>query len=62
MLKRQQFADSRSDKIEPRGSKCQQLDLRDNKKEKGLDKVEDEGKREGIGYVPLLFIAPFQKE
>ena len=62
MLKRQQFKDSGCDKIKPRGSKCQQLYIHDNKEGKGLDKFEDEGKRKDIRYILLLFVAPFQKE
>ncbi len=60
LLKRQQFEDSGSDETEPRGSKCQRLDVHDNEKGEGLD--EFEGEREDIGYVPLLFVAPPQKE
>ena len=62
VLKRQQFEDSGSDEIEPRGSKCQRLDLRDNEKKDDLDKFESDGEREGIGYVLLLFVASLQKE
>ncbi len=42
--------------MEPRGSKCQRLDARDNEEGKGLDKFESEGEGENIGYVsfPLL--------
>ena len=38
VLKHQQFQDSKSDKIEPKGSEYEWLDLHNNKKEKGLDK------------------------
>ena len=62
MLKRQQFKDSKSDEIEPRGSKRQRLDLRNNEEEEGLDKFEGVNERKNIGYVPLLFVAPSQKE
>ena len=62
VLKHQRFENSRSDKMELRGSKRQQLDLHDDEKGEGLDKFEDEGKRKGIGYVPLLFVTPPQKE
>lgn len=62
ILKRQQFKDSRSDKTEPRGSKYQRLDKRDNKEENGLD--EDEGKIKSAKYVspPFIFLSLlFQK-
>ena len=62
VLKRQQFKDGGSDEMDPRGSKCQRLDLRDNEEEEGLDKFESEGKEKNIGYVPLSFIALPQKE
>ena len=62
MLKRQQFKDSGSDKMEPRDSKYQQLDLRDDKEEESLDKFEIEGERNGIGYVFFLFVTPPQKK
>ena len=62
MLKRQQIKDSKSNKMESRGSKRQQLDLYDNEEEESLDKFEDENKREGIRYVPFLFVAPPRKE
>ena len=62
VLKRQQFDDGGSNEMEPRGSKRQRLDLRDNEEEEGLNKFEDEGEGKRIGYVPLLFIAPPQKE
>lgn len=32
--------------------------MRNNKEEESLDAFEDEGKREDIEYVPLIFIAP----
>ncbi len=62
LLKRQRFKDSGSDVKEPKGSKHQRLDARDNKKGEGLDEFESEGKREDIGYVPLLFVTSPQKE
>ena len=62
MLKCQQFKNSRSDKIEPRSSKCQQLDLRDNEEEESLDKFECESEEKSIEYVLLLFVASPQKE
>ena len=54
MLKRQRFEDSRSDKMEPKGSKRQRLDKRDNKERNGLDG--DEGKIMDVRYIPPLFI------
>ena len=62
VLKRQRFKDSGSDKMEPRGSKQQRLDLHDNKEEENLDEFEGENKKEGIGYVPLPFITSLRKE
>ena len=43
MLKRQQFKDSGSDKMQPRSWKCQQLDVYNNKEGENLDKFEGEG-------------------
>ena len=62
MLKRQQFKDSGSDKMEPRDSKRQWLDLYNDEHEEGLDEFEGEGEGEGIEYVLFFFVAPFQKE
>ena len=62
VLKRQQFKDSRNDKIELKGSKYQQLDLHDNKEEESLNEFENEGEIESIGYVLLPFVALSQKE
>ncbi len=62
MLKRQQFDNNESDKTEPRGSKRQKLDLRDDEKGEGLDEFEGKCKGEDIGYVPLPFVAPPRKE
>ena len=62
VLKRQQFKDNESDKMEPSGSKRQQLDLRDDEEEESLNEFNDKDKGEGIGYVPLLFVTPPQKE
>ncbi len=62
VLKRQQFKDSGSDITESRDSKRQWLDARDDEEGEGLDEFEGEGEREDIGYVPLPFIAPLQKE
>ncbi len=47
---------------ELRGSKCQRLDACDDEEEEGLDEFEGESEREDIGYVPLPFVAPPQKE
>ena len=58
MLKHQQFKNNGNDEIEPRGSKRQQLDLHDNKEEKGLNKFKDEGERKSIRYIPFPFIVP----
>ena len=57
MPKRLRFEDSRSEKMEPRGSKRQRLDLRDNEEEENMDEFEGEGEREDIGYIPLSFVA-----
>ena len=54
ILKRQQFGDSGSDKIEPRGSKRQRLDEYDNKKWNGLGG--DEGEIESSRYIPPPFV------
>ena len=62
MLKRQRFEDSKIDKIESKSSKHQQLDLRNNEEEEGLDKFEDEGEEKGIRYISLLFVTPSRKE
>ncbi len=62
VLKRQRFEDSGSDVTELRGSKRQRLDVHDDEEGEGLDEIESEGEREDIGYVPLTFIAPPQKE
>ena len=62
MLKRQQFDDNESNETEPRDSKCQQLNVHNDKEEKSLDKFEDEGKGEDIKYIPLLFVVFPQKE
>ena len=51
-----QFEDSGSDETEPRGSKCQQLDTRNNEEEESLDRFEDEDEKKNKGYVSLLFI------
>lgn len=58
VLKRRQFDDDGNDKIELRGSKCQQLDLRDNNKEESFDKLKGKDKKENIRYVLLLFVPP----
>ncbi len=62
ILKHQRFKDSGSDKTELRGSKYQQLDTCHNEEGESLNKFEDEGEGEDIGYVPLPFIALLQKE
>ncbi len=62
MLKHQWFEDSGSDKWESKGSKRQRLDLCDDGEGESLDEFEGESEREDIGYVPLLFVAPLQKE
>ena len=49
MLKRQQFKENGSNETEPKGSKRQRLDERDNEKGNSLDK--DEGEIEGTRYV-----------
>ena len=62
VLKRQRFEDSRNNKMEPKSSKYQRLDLHDNKEEEGLDKFKGEDERENIKYVFFLFVAHPQKE
>lgn len=65
ILKREKLKDNRSNKMESKGSKCQQLDIYNNKERKDLDKFEDEGKGENIRYISFLFVnIPFfsQKE
>ena len=56
LLKCQQFEESGSDKTEPKGSKRQRLDERDNEEENSLD--EDEGEIEGARYIPPPFVPP----
>ena len=51
ILKCHQFKDSWSDNMEPKGLKCYQLDLRDDKEEVALNKFESEGKGEDIRYI-----------
>ncbi len=48
--------------MEPKVSKHQQLDLYNNEEGKSLDKFEDEGEEENIGYISLPFFAPPQKK
>ena len=62
MFKCQKFEDDKSDETEPRDLKCKRLDLRDNKKGKGLDKFEDKGEGENIRFIPFLFVVPLYKE
>ncbi len=62
VLQRHRFEDSGSDVTEPRGSKRQRLDGRDNEEGEDLDEFESEDEREDIGYVLLPFVAPPQKE
>ncbi len=62
VLKRQRFENSRSNMTEPRGSKRQRLDVRDDEEGEGLDEFESEGEKEDIGYILLPFVAPPQKE
>ncbi len=62
MLKCQRFEDSRSDKTEPRGSKHQRLDLRDDEEGEGLDEFEDEGEGKDIEYILFPFVALPRKE
>ncbi len=62
VLKRQRFEDSKSDETEPRGSKRQPLDSRDDEEGEGLDKFEGEGEWEDIEYVPFSCVASLWKE
>lgn len=57
MLKRRQFKDSESGKTESSISKCQRLDINDNKKRQGLNKYK--GKHKCKRYVPFPFIIFF---
>ena len=58
VFKRQQFEDSKSEKMEPRGSKRQQLYAYGNKEGEGFDEFEDEGEGEIIRYILFSFIIP----
>ena len=51
VLKRQQFEESGGNRTEPKRSKRQRLDERDNKEGYSLD--EDEGEIEGVRYTPF---------
>lgn len=62
MFKRWKFEDIRSDEIEPKDSKRQQLDTHGDKEEKDLDKFESEGEAEDKGYISLFFVAFFRKK
>ena len=62
MLNHQQFEDSEREKTEIRVSKYQQLYIYNNKEGESLDKLENKGEGENIGYIPVLFITPPQKE
>ena len=62
ILKRQQFKDSKSEKTEPRGSKCRWLYARGNEEGESLDEFESEGEGEVIEYIPFPFVTPPQKE
>ncbi len=62
VLKHQRFEDSGSNVTGLRVSKRQRLDARDNEEGEDLDEFESEGEREDIGYIPLPFVAPLQKE
>ncbi len=62
VLKHQRFEDSGRYVTEPRGSKCQRLDVRNDEEGEGLNEFEGEGEREDIRYVPLPLVAPLQKE
>lgn len=62
MLKRQQFEDGGSDKIEPRDSKYQRWDVRNDEEGESLDEFEGEGEEDDIGYVSLPFVTlPWKK-
>ena len=54
LLKRQRFEESGSDEMEPKGSKRQRLDERDN--EEGNSLNEDQGEIEGARYIPSSFV------
>ena len=54
LLKHQRFEESGSDETEPKRSKRQRLDERDNKEENSLDEEEDE--IEGARYIPSPFV------
>lgn len=62
MLICQQFQDSKSDETKSKGSKCQWLNTRDNKKGEDLNKFESEDMRKDIIYIPFPFVAHPQKE
>ena len=54
MLKRQQFEKSGSDEMEPKRSKRQRFDERDNEEGNSLD--EDKDEIEGARYIPPPFL------
>lgn len=55
MLKRQQSKDNESDETESSVSKCQRLDVYNDKKRQGLDKYKSEG--EGKIHIHFLYMA-----
>lgn len=57
MLKRQQFKDSESDKMESSVSKRQRLDVYVNEERQGLNKYKSEGK--GEKYIFFFFYCSF---
>ena len=62
IFKNQQFEDSRSEKTELKGLKCQQLYMRTNEEGKSLDKFESEDEGKVIGYILFFFVALLRKE
>ena len=58
VFKRQQFKDNKSEEMESRDSKRQQLYVHGNEEGESLDKFEDEKEEKGIKYVLFRFVAP----
>ena len=65
VLKRHQFEDSKSEKIELKVLKCQHVGVYDNSAMQCENGYKNESKGKNIGYIPFQFIAPslpFQKK
>ncbi len=42
--------------MEPKDTKRQRLDMHEDEEGESLDKFENEGEKEDIGYIPLPFV------